>query len=149
MRGFTQGGAVRLVDSCPCSPSLATILSPSPLTASCLCSDPALFDMLYRDTGKAVSEVSKSDISHRFDLHMVEYYAILTGADATNEDAASTAKFSKGPMPSIEVSIELRQGKKQMTKYGTRRLTRAHARAHTCCATPLSPCALSLTCAHP
>lgn len=73
--------------------------------------DPALSGTFYPESGaRNLADVAKHDLSARFDAHMAEYHAIILG------DAMTDPKFVKGPVPCIEVSVEQRQGKKQMTK---------------------------------
>ena len=76
--------------------------------------DPALSSTFYPESAaRNLTDVAKHDLSSRFDAHMLEYHAIVLGDSGGD---LAEAKFVKGPVPCIEVSVEQRQGKKQMTK---------------------------------
>lgn len=56
-------------------------------------------------------DVLKSDLSNRFDGLVIEYYAIVPPGG----DQPDPAEYRKGPLPTIEVRTEKRQGGKLLT----------------------------------
>jgi hypothetical protein len=69
----------------------------------------------FYSTGPSPSEVSSSDIAHRLEQHLTEHYAMHRSLSTAVPTDWSEMKFSRGPLPIIEVSIEKRQ-QKQLTK---------------------------------
>jgi len=71
-----------------------------------------LDDFLQAALGSSDSNVPKGELSKRIDGLLTLYYAVLPAG----EEDSSRAKFRKGPIPTVEIRVETRQGRKQVTR---------------------------------
>lgn len=73
--------------------------------------DPVLAGIFFSGPGKGAPEqVAKKDLTTMLSGHLDLYYALVP----TGEDPAR-ARFRKGPVPSVHVAVETRQGNKAVT----------------------------------